>query len=242
MINRKYTAGLMLIALVSCTATPAWADRGEKYNRGKQGHPPAAQKRQAHPPAAQKRPGYVLDKKHRHDHYYPPRGYHVPSLPRGYRKVPYRGKPYYYYHGTWYLYSGTRFVVVLPPIGVTVPILPPYYTTIWVGSVPYYYANGIYYVWRPAERVYVVTNPPSESEVSEEAERPQELFVYPKQGQSEQRQASDRFQCHQWAVDQTGFDPTRAGGNVAESEYYDKRSDYQRAMKACLEARGYSVQ
>ena len=41
-----------------------------------------------------------------------------------------------------------------------------------------------------------------------------ELFVYPKQGQSEEKQAEDRYQCHSWSVGQTGFDPTRAGGNV----------------------------
>jgi len=242
MIDRKYTAGLMLIALVFSAATPAWADRGERNDRGKQQRPPAAHKQQARPPAAQKHPGYVQDRKYHHDRYYPPRGYRVPSLPPSYRKVPYRGKPYYYDRGVWYLYSGTRYVVVMPPIGVAIPILPPYYTTIWVGSVPYYYANGVYYIWRPVERVYVVTDPPSESRVLEEPEEPQELFIYPKQGQSEQRQASDRFQCHQWAAEQTGFDPTRSGGGVAESEYYNKRSDYQRAMKACLEARGYSVQ
>ena len=245
MINRKYTAGMMLIVLVSCVGSPAWADRGNRDDRGGRDHQhQQAPVRQAPPrqaPAMQKHPGYVEDRKYHHDRYYPPRGYRVPSLPPSHRKVPYHGKPYYYDRGVWYRYSGTQFIVVLPPIGVSIPILPPYYTTIWVGSVPYYYANGVYYVWRPSERVYVVTDPPLDSEVSEEPEQPQELFIYPKQGQSEKRQETDRYQCHQWAVDQTDFDPTRSGGNVAESEYFNKRSDYQRAMKACLEARGYSV-
>ncbi len=35
-------------------------------------------------------------------------------------------------------------------------------------------------------------------------------FAYPNGGQSQEQQASDRFQCHQWAVSQTGFDPTTA--------------------------------
>lgn len=35
-------------------------------------------------------------------------------------------------------------------------------------------------------------------------------FVYPKAGQSEQQQSQDRFECHQWAVQQTGFDPSTA--------------------------------
>jgi len=35
-------------------------------------------------------------------------------------------------------------------------------------------------------------------------------FVYPKAGQSEQQQSQDRYECHQWAVQQTGYDPSMA--------------------------------
>ena len=35
-------------------------------------------------------------------------------------------------------------------------------------------------------------------------------FAYPSGGQSQEQQASDRFQCHQWSVSQTGFDPSTA--------------------------------
>src|SRR5215510_7703574 len=35
-----------------------------------------------------------------------------------------------------------------------------------------------------------------------------QLFIYPQRGQSAQQQQQDRFECHQWAVQQTGFDPT----------------------------------
>ncbi len=38
----------------------------------------------------------------------------------------------------------------------------------------------------------------------------QDLFIYPAQGQSQQQLNQDRFECHNWAVGQTGFDPTRA--------------------------------
>jgi hypothetical protein len=37
-----------------------------------------------------------------------------------------------------------------------------------------------------------------------------ELFVYPNKGQSQEQQAKDRYECHTWAVGQTGFDPSRA--------------------------------
>jgi len=35
----------------------------------------------------------------------------------------------------------------------------------------------------------------------------QEPFIYPSQGQSEEQQATDRAECHAWAVQQSGFDP-----------------------------------
>ena len=68
-----------------------------------------------------------------------------------------------------------------------------------------------------------------------------EIYVYPRNGQSEEQQSTDRYECHRWAVDKTGFDPTRPAGNVAETDMTRNRSDYRRAEGACLEARGYSV-
>ena len=35
------------------------------------------------------------------------------------------------------------------------------------------------------------------------------VFAYPNAGQSQQQQQADSYQCHQWAVSQTGFDPTQ---------------------------------
>ena len=34
-----------------------------------------------------------------------------------------------------------------------------------------------------------------------------EMFIYPKEGQSKEKQEMDEFQCHKWAIEQTGFDP-----------------------------------
>ncbi len=251
MISRLVSAVVVLIILLSCATAPAWADRDRKDKDRRikvikidRDHKVEKRHRSNDRRIKIKKNsrGHVLDKRHRHDRRYPRRGHVSPRLPRGHHSIPHRGKRYYHHHGVWYRRSGVSFVVVLPPVGITVPVLPPFYTTIWVGSVPYYYANGVYYVWRPVERVYVVTDRPPESEVSEQPTKTDRLFVYPKKGQSEQRQASDRYQCYRWSVDQTGFDPTRSGGNVPEAQYYSKRSDYHRAMKACLEARGYSVQ
>jgi hypothetical protein len=37
----------------------------------------------------------------------------------------------------------------------------------------------------------------------------QEIFIYPTKGQSPDQQNRDRYDCHTWAVQQTGFDPTK---------------------------------
>jgi hypothetical protein len=37
-----------------------------------------------------------------------------------------------------------------------------------------------------------------------------QLYVYPLKKQSKQQQDKDRYECHSWAVEQTGFDPSRA--------------------------------
>ena len=67
------------------------------------------------------------------------------------------------------------------------------------------------------------------------------IAISPKNGQSPQQQASDRYACHSWAKNQTGFDPTRPGGGVAQNEEASRRSEYRRAISACLEGRGYTV-
>ena len=63
-------------------------------------------------------------------------------------------------------------------------------------------------------------------------------MVYPKNGQPQGQIAKDKFECHQWAVGQTGYDPTTG---APASGPANKRTDYMRAQAACLEGRGYSV-
>ena len=38
-----------------------------------------------------------------------------------------------------------------------------------------------------------------------------QIIVYPAQGQPPQQLDKDRYECHLWAVQQTGFDPSRPG-------------------------------
>jgi len=183
------------------------------------------------------------DGRYNHGHSYPVHGYVYGSLPHGYVNVHYHGSPYYYRGGAWYRPYGPRYVVVAPPIGIGVGFLPPYYTTVWFGGMPYYYADQTYYMWHPERREYVVTQPPNgqPSQVGNASAGNADVYVYPKNGQSESQQSTDRYECHAWAVQQSGFDPTRPGGGVAESDIDARRADYRRAEGACLEGRGYSV-
>jgi hypothetical protein len=173
---------------------------------------------------------------------YPARGYSTYAMPHGYHTSYYRGSPYYYHGGSWYRPYGPQYVVVAPPFGIGVSVLPPFYSTLWYGGSPYYYADSTYYTYRPERREYVVTEAPrGEPDSVSQTGGSAETFAYPRNGQSDEQQATDRYECHRWAVDKTGFDPTRTSGNVGGTEITTKRVDYRRAEGACLEARGYSV-
>lgn len=131
-------------------------------------------------------------------------------------------------------------------LGLYFASLPPYYYTYWWGGIPYYYANYTYYVYDGATGQYVTVAPPPELQQQVASQGPPggpvrtgtDVIAYPMNGQSEEQQGKDKFECHQWAVKQTGFDPTQGASAAATPE---KRGDYMRAQAACLEGRGYSV-
>lgn len=183
------------------------------------------------------------DSRYHHDRDYPVRGQYIERMPGGHRVVVYGNSRYYFHGGVWYRPQGPRFVIVAPPFGMVVPFLPPYYATIWVGGAPYYYANDVYYMQGAGG--YVVVEPPK-GDVSQTATASSQpstgrIFIYPRQGQSEQKQATDRYECHSWAASQAGYDPTRPPAGIPEAQMMQKRAEYQRAMGACLDARGYTV-
>lgn len=66
-------------------------------------------------------------------------------------------------------------------------------------------------------------------------ERGLTLYVYPAAGQSEAQTADDRYQCHVWAADRSGHDPTLGTGTRGDAE------SYTRAFSACMEGRDYVV-
>jgi hypothetical protein len=179
------------------------------------------------------------DLRHRHNRPYPVRGTQIRALPKNRHAVVHKGSRFYFSGGIWYRPYGSRFIIAAPPIGLFVPFLPSYYATIWVGGAPYYYANEVYYAH--SGNGYVVVESPKQETVSEVPPPAEQMFIYPRLDQSEQQQADDRYVCHQWAVDQTGFDPTQPQSGTAERIRLEKRADYQRAMAACLEGKGYTV-
>jgi hypothetical protein len=196
---------------------------------------------------------FVLDGRYHHDHYYPPHGYAVRGLPRGYYVAHHPSGSYYFSGGAWYRPYGPRFVVVAPPVGLFVPVLPAFYTTLWVGGNRYYYADDTYYTDDPEQHGYRVVDRPNDDEIREDGPPPSsaapaasgsvsdDLFIYPKNGQDQAKQDADRYECHRWAATQTGFDPSEPGGGAGNAPGASKSADYLRAMTACLEARGYSV-
>ena len=137
------------------------------------------------------------------------------------------------------------------------PILPLAYATYWYGGIPYYYADDVYYTWNPTYDGYVATDPPPVADSSSSYDGsgsgpaptgdvgapnsgpgpggpgpggpvPGRIFMYPKNGQSAEQQASDKAECQKWAADQAG-------------QVSQNGSDYNRAMVACVEGRGYSA-
>jgi hypothetical protein len=65
--------------------------------------------------------------------------------------------------------------------------------------------------------------------VSAEGFAAEQVFAYPNAGQTEAEQSQDRFECHQWAVTQSGFDPSSAAplaARPAAPPPTDPRSGY----------------
>jgi hypothetical protein len=98
-------------------------------------------------------------------------------------------------------------------------------------------------MYDPNVRQYETVAPPPGLQAQMGSQQPTststDLMAYPKNGQTAEQQGKDKFECHQWAATQSGFDPTLG---AAAAPAANKRSDYMRAQAACLEGRGYSVE
>jgi hypothetical protein len=111
----------------------------------------------------------------------------------------------------------------------------PYY---WGPYRPYY---PYYYPWGSAFGfgVTIAPHPAHDHEHDGQASAQQQqgfkLYVYPAAGQSEAQLSEDRYQCHVWATNQSGYDPTLGAGKRQDAE------GYTRAFTACMEGRNYVV-
>jgi hypothetical protein len=120
-------------------------------------------------------------------------------------------------------------------LGLYFSTLPLFYSTFWYDGVPYYYADDNYYQWDGNAGQYETVNPPADVQRQAAALSP-DLIAYPKNGQSDAQQATDKSECRSWAATQSGFDAAASGAASAT-----RREQYMRAQAACFEGRGYSV-
>jgi hypothetical protein len=109
-------------------------------------------------------------------------------------------------------------------------------------AAPYYYAP-YYSPYYASPTVIIREQPPVYFQPAPSVTPPstERIFVYPRQGQSEELQAKDRYECHSWAVSQTHYDPTQPASGMPAGQLNQMRADYQRAMGACLDGRGYTM-
>src|SRR5208282_5559425 len=139
----------------------------------------------------------------------------------------------YGYYGGWGLLG----------YGLFFSTLPLYYSTFWWDGIPYYYGDDNYFMWNEGVGQYETVRPPAEVANQVATQAPTDLFAYPKSGQSTEQQARDRYECHRWAADQSGFDPAQSGGvsataapqagNIAAAATAaapNKRQEYMRAQ------------
>lgn len=168
---------------------------------------------------------------------YRPIGTRYRVLPVGYISIIVSGFPYFYFDGIFYQSFDGGYVVVHAPIGARVHVLPVGFIIFTIGLARYYYVNDVYYVWDEDLEAYVVVKKPAGADAAIAKATEGRLFVYPKQGQSEEQQAKDRYACHKWAVKESGVDPIEDEAKVTSAE----RREYKRAISACLEGRGYTV-
>ena len=170
-------------------------------------------------PGPQYRPGHVIDR-------FPDRDY----------RVPYRGQDYFYSGGYWYRPQGPRYIVVQPPRGIRIQYLPDYAREVWIGGSLLFLAAGSYYAYQEATQDYVVVEPPVQQAPQPQAQG-YDVEAYPANGQSPQQVQQDGYQCYQYAVQQSGFDPRTATYQPAPEVV----QAYRQAQGNCLSSRGYQV-
>lgn len=171
--------------------------------------------------------------------HYPAIGDQVKAVPPGARTVKVNRQSYRYHNGSFYRPGPSgAYLVVQAPVGASVDALAPGYISFSIGPSRYFFANFTYYMWNKDRSAYIVVAKPEGAETAmatQKASSSADIYVYPNNAQSTEQQGRDRYECYLWAVEQSAYDP------VAGEADATKASDYQRALAACLEGRGYTV-
>ena len=162
-------------------------------------------------------------------------GDRVQSVPKSSVVVKVGRSKYHYNNGIYYRPKGNGYIVVSAPTGARVRSLPAGFVSFGIGINRYFFVNSTYYLWHSDSREYVVVDKPDGADAALSDAGNGDIFVYPASGQSAQEIDRDRYECHRWAADETGFDPTKPNQSPAY------KSDYDRAISACLVGRGYTV-
>lgn len=113
--------------------------------------------------------------------------------------------------------------------------LPNHARELWIGSALYFVAAGSYYLWNSDRQQYILVEAPPVIRSAPAANY--DVIAYPARGQNADLQSRDRYECHSWAVSQSGFDPATARSAPAASA----SDTYRHALGACLSGRGYGV-
>jgi hypothetical protein len=170
----------------------------------------------------------------------PPIGVFVPFLPQLYTRIWVGPYAYYYANDVYYAAGPQGYTVVAPPSGAVAMApppgmpLPPDNAVTELGPLN----NGVQQM-SPLPAVSAAPPapmPPSAPAVAAPSVAQaggNQVFIYPRQGQSAEQQKRDRSECNSWAAAQTGRDPSNSGGQMDP--------DFQRALGACLDGRGYTV-
>ena len=161
-------------------------------------------------------------------------GMRLLTLPARYHAMTVASQTYYYADGVYLIRRGNEYVVVSAPLGARLTVLPYGFRSFWIGPRRFFAFNSIYYVYEAGTKEYVVVEKPEGAETADIATP--ELVIYPNADQSNEQLTQDRYDCHVWSIEETGFDPI-----AQHSEATTGADHYNRAMKACLAGKNYSV-
>jgi hypothetical protein len=158
-------------------------------------------------------------------------GLAVPLLANGYSSSWYGGSPYYYADDVYYVNYPQRGYRVLSP---SERVITEHYVYESPSPAPVVAAPPANVAPTPSyARESSPTSSPTQSKTP--AQTLTQLYAYPKNGQTATQSTFDRIECERWGSGQTGYSP---GQSVEDA---NRKADYQRAVSACLEGRGYTV-